>query len=316
MPNSKLMTPLFYDGNFNRDGRRMRAVCEKTVSNGTDSYRLWRSAGKPDLEYRNGENDKYYLHVEINGYLAPLGITEYVLIGQSGSMAVDERYGGCETHKRHIDELRETGGMDAYLAAMDEERAEIERLGVDPARQADYIRKCLNDRVQTYLKAKENGGQSFPDFVGALVLNDLARCVELSAAYKTMRREEQQAIAAREAEEDKAFCEEQNRIAEQAVTDAIQVIRSGGILNNDQVTFYRSRYDASSYSIVLHLMRKYSIDVPLRTQGWINGKLVSATIKDGRCGHVKFLRSRKGRCSETIFTYMDKLIQEIKEGAT
>ena len=29
MESSKLMTPLFYDGNFNREGRRMRAVLEK-----------------------------------------------------------------------------------------------------------------------------------------------------------------------------------------------------------------------------------------------------------------------------------------------
>ena len=29
MENSKLMTPLFYDGMFNRDGRRMRAVLER-----------------------------------------------------------------------------------------------------------------------------------------------------------------------------------------------------------------------------------------------------------------------------------------------
>ena len=29
MENSKLMTPLFYDGMFNREGRRMRAVLER-----------------------------------------------------------------------------------------------------------------------------------------------------------------------------------------------------------------------------------------------------------------------------------------------
>ena len=73
--------------------------------------------------------------------LSSMGITEYVLIGQSGTMAVDEQYGGREARKRHFDELREAEGMDAFYAALDEERAEIERLGSDPARQADYIRK-------------------------------------------------------------------------------------------------------------------------------------------------------------------------------
>ena len=50
MENSKLMTPLFYDGMFNRDGRRMRAVLEREISDGTQTYRLWRSAGAPDLD--------------------------------------------------------------------------------------------------------------------------------------------------------------------------------------------------------------------------------------------------------------------------
>ena len=311
--NSKLIPPLFFDGAFNREGRRMRVVHEKTVSNGTDSYRLWRSAGKPDLDYANAENDKYYLYVEINGYLAPMGITEYVLIGQSGSMAVDEQYGGREARKQHFDNLRERKGLDAFFAAMDEERAEIEQLGSDPARQADYIRKCLGDRVQTYLKAKENGGETFPDFTGALVLNDLAKCVELSAAHKAMQREERQARVAQAEEEEKAYCDEQNKIAEQAVSDAIQVIRNGGVLNNDTVKFYRSKYSSSAYSIVLYLMRQYHINVPLRTQGWINDKLVSATIRDKRCGSVQYLRAKNGRCSETFFACMDKLIRAVTE---
>ena len=310
---SKLMASLFRNGAFNRDGCRMRAVYEKTVSDGTDSYRLWRGAGKPNLEYRNAENDKYYLYVEINGYLAPLGVTEYVLIGQSGTMAVDERYGGREARKRHFDELREAKGMDAFYAALDEENAEIERLGSDPARQAKYIRKSLDDRVQTYLKAKENGGETFPDFVGALILGDLAQCAELSAANQAMWWKERQAAAVREAEEEKAFCAERNGIADQAVAYTIQVIRNGGVLKNDTVKFYESRYRASSCSIILCLMRRYGIDVPLRTQGWINGKLVNATIEDGRCSHVQYLKSKRGRCSEAFFGCMDALIRAVAE---
>ena len=72
MEGSKLMTPLFYDGNFNREGRKMRSVLEREISDGAQPYRLWRSAGKPDLDYPRTENDKYILHVEINGYLLPL----------------------------------------------------------------------------------------------------------------------------------------------------------------------------------------------------------------------------------------------------
>lgn len=41
MSNARLMKPLFYDGNFNRDGKKMRAVFEREISDGTVSYRLY-----------------------------------------------------------------------------------------------------------------------------------------------------------------------------------------------------------------------------------------------------------------------------------
>ena len=97
MENSKLMTPLFYDGMFNREGRRMRAVLEKEISDGTQTYRLWRAAGKPDLDYPRAENDKYILYVEINGYLATLRLTDYILIDNCGfTPAAQKLYGGKE----------------------------------------------------------------------------------------------------------------------------------------------------------------------------------------------------------------------------
>ena len=310
MGNSKLMMPLFYGSSFNRDGRRMRAVFAKSVSGGMDDYRLWRAAGKPDRDYASAENDKYYLYVEINGYLAPIGLTESMLIDRCGIEAVDERHGGSEARRTYLDGLRRSG-EEAYVAALEDERREIERLGSDPACQADYIRKELDVHARTYLEAKENGGKTFPDFVGALVLDDLARCAELSAAYRAMRQEERQAAAARAAEEDKAFCDEQNKIAEQTVSDAIRIIREGGELKNDTLTFYRSRYDASSCSIVLYLMRKYGIDIPLRTQGWINGRLASAMIKDGYCRSLHYWRFKRGRGSTSFYACMNKLIQAV-----
>ena len=88
MEHSKLMTPLFYDGNFNREGRRMRAVLEKEISDGTQTYRLWRAAGNPDQSYPRAGNDRYILYVEINGYLAPLGLTEFSLTEICGPKAV------------------------------------------------------------------------------------------------------------------------------------------------------------------------------------------------------------------------------------
>ena len=48
MANANLMTPLFYQDNFNVAGKKIRAVFLREVTNGTDSYRLWRRDGKPD----------------------------------------------------------------------------------------------------------------------------------------------------------------------------------------------------------------------------------------------------------------------------
>ena len=283
MENCKLMTLLFYNGNFNREGRRMRAVLEREVSDGTQTYRLWRSAGKPIHDYSwAAENDKYILLVEINGYLAPLGMTDFKLIDICGfELAAQKLYGGKEKRGAWIDALRESGGNDAGRAAVAEERKEIERYGSDPARQTAYIRNLLDGHVSAYLKSKENGGQSFPDFIGALVMNELDRCAELSMVYRTKQQAEVEAHRARVEAEDKAYCEAQNQVAERAVSEALQTIREGGILKNQTITLYQSRCNSSAYSIFNYLMRQYQVEVPLRTQGWINDKLCSAVIETG-----------------------------------
>ena len=312
MEHSKLMTPLFYEGNFNREGRRMRAVFEREIIDGTTAYRLWRGAGKPDESYPRAENDKYLLHVEINGYLLPLGITEYRLVIRSGTNAASEKlYGGEEGREQYFDNLRKSGGDDAARAALMEEDKVIAQYGSDPVYQMEYICSLLEKRVHAYLESKENGGQTFPDFYGALVLNELARCQELSTVYKAKRQAERTARWARAEAEEKAYCAERNQEAEQAVAAAIQVIRNGGILKNKTVSFYRGRYSASSYSIVNYLMRQYHVDVPLRTQGWINEMLSTATVQDGRCTYIQFLRSKRGRGSQKFFECTNALIRAV-----
>lgn len=314
METSKLMTLLFYDGNFNREGHRMRVVLEKEISDGTQTYRLWRSAGKPNQNHPHADNDKYLLYVEVNGYLLPLGMTDYNLADRCGfEPAAQELYGGKEKRGAWIDALRESGGNDAVSAGVMEERNIIEQYGGDPARQTAYIRSLLDDHVSAYLKSKETGGQTFPDFAGALVLNDLARCQELSTVYKALRQEKEAARRARAETEEKAYCAEQNRVAEQAVSAAIQVIREGGILENQTVVFYRSRYDFSACSIFNYLMRQYQVDVPLRTQGWIKEKLSSATIQDGKCENLRYLRYKNCRGSQKFFECMNALIRAVTQ---
>ena len=312
MENSKLMTPLFYGDFFNREGHRMRAIFEREITNGTDTYRLWRSAGKPDREYPSAENDKYLLYVEINSYLIPLGMTDFYIVNRCGvGPAETKLYGSSKERGQYFDRLRESEGNDAVLAALEVEKLEIERYGNDPALQSNYIHEILAKRVDIYLKAKENGGKTFPDFHGAAVAGDLDQCVELMAIYRATQRELEAARIAKATADEKAYCEEQNKKAEQAILDALQIVRTGGILKNTEICVYRSKYDSSTYSIVNYLMRKYHVDVPLRTQGWINEKLASATIQNGKCEHLQFFRSKNGRCSQKFFECMNALIQAV-----
>lgn len=234
MGNSKLMIPLFCGGNFNREGRRMRAVLEEEISDGTQTYRLWRSAGKPVVKYPRAENDKYILYVEINGYLATLGMTDFDLVYNCGAEpAAKKLYGGKEKRGAWINDIEKSGGNDAVIAAVAEEQSEIEQCGNDPARQIEYIQNLLNGHVGAYQKSKENGGQSFPDFIGALVLDDLAVCAELSMTYRAKQQAEDDARRARIEAED----EEHNRLAKQTVEAAIQIIRNGGVLENTTIMF-------------------------------------------------------------------------------
>lgn len=314
MTGSKLMIPLFYEHSFNREGHKMRAVFEREISNGTETYRLWRSAGKPDRDYPSAENDKYILYAECNGYLVPLGMTDFYLVNHCGfKIAVQKLYGSSEERERHFDDLRKSGSDSAVLAALDAEKVETEQSGNDPVVQANYIQGVFTRWVNIYLEAKENGGKTFPDFHGAAILDDLPRCVELAAIYRAAQREKEQAHAAQQAAEERAFCEERNKEAEQAVSAAIQIILAGGVLKNETVTFYRGRYSYSSYSLVNYLMRQYKVDVPLRTQGWINDKLSSATIENGKCEHLKYYRSKNGQCSQKFFSCMNALIRAVTE---
>ncbi len=290
----------------------MRAVFEREISDGTNTYRLWRGTGKPDLDYPRAENDKYLLHVEINGYLLPLGMTDFHLIDRCGFRAATQKlYGGDEEREKHFNHLRKSEGDDEILAALEEERKEIERYGSDPVCQAAYIQKFLAPNVSAYLEAKENGGKTFPDFIGALIVDDLAHCAELSKVYRAQQREKEIARRAHAAEQEKIYCEERNRKSQQTVSDAIQIIRNGGVLKNETVEFYRSRYDSSAYSIFNYLMRQYQVDVPLRTQGWINDKLSSATIKDGKCEYLQYFKSKGARSSQKFFECMNALIRAV-----
>ena len=169
-------------------------------------------------------------------------------------------------------------------------------------------KSVLDQHVAAFLDSKECDGKSFPDFVGALILEEIPSCLALRTKYRAYKQEEALKRQADQEEQDRAFCEERNRKAEQMIDLAIRTIRGGGTLKNEPISLYKSRYDSSTYSIVNHLMRRYQVDVPLRTQGWINDKLISVTIENGKCEHLRYMRSKGAQCSQKIFDCMHELI--------
>lgn len=136
------------------------------------------------------------------------------------------------------------------------------------------------------------------------------------AAYRIARyaRLEEKRIEERKRREaeDAQYIKEMNERAEAQVKAAVDIIKNGGELENADISFYSGRYAHSTYAIVNYLMRYYGIDVPLRTQGWINRKLSSVTIRDGSCVSLQYQRTGKARTgSNVFFQYMDDLIAAV-----
>ena len=309
---SKLMTPLFVGGMFNSEGRRMWADFEKEITDGTTTYKLWRSAGKPNVEYPRAENDRYYFHAEVNGRLLPLGMTEWFLIDRCGfDAAVLKLYSGKEARQQYFNRLRDSGNEAGIKTALATERTEIELCGSDPACQTQYIRKLLDGHVSAYLASNADGGKSFPDFIGALIMDDLARCSELSAVYKSLRAKEREEFVAREAAKAKEYADSENEKLEQTVSDAVQIIKSGGILDNKKVVYYETPNCGKSCSLINYLMRRYNVKVPLRTQGWIETRLTGVRIENGESKELWYRRTKNGRGSQLFFQCMNDLIHTV-----
>lgn len=121
--------------------------------------------------------------------------------------------------------------------------------------------------------------------------------------------------AARKAEE-AAYVQEKNDEAEALIETAIETIRRGGEVGNDTVEIFKSRYDSSCYSLVNVLLRRYGIDVPLRTQGWIAGKLARFSVSDGQLGTCYYIpKKRNEKASSTYQTYLRQLIAAVQKEA-
>ena len=310
MSDAKLMMPLFCNGMFNCGGRRIRAVHLYDVSDGEHRYRLWTKAGTPDIDYPRVESDRYLLYVEIHGYLAPLGMTEYFLTEHCGYLpAMRELYGGAEHRRMYFDSLQKSAIEEAVAI----ERTVIYHLGKESPRQADYIHGILNEHLMRYTASKESEGKTFPDYIGALMANELDACIQLAETYKTHKQQEDEIRQAQIAEQERTHQQSVNAEKETIVAAALQIIRSGGTLQNDPLRYYNENGTLVETSLILYLMREYHVNVPIRTQGWIKERLATANVQEDFCGSVTYYRARKSQCSQKFFDCMQELITAVHD---
>ena len=313
MSEAKLMLPLFYNGMFNRDGRKIRAVHNYDVSDGEYSYRLWTQAGQPDMDYPRSESDRYLLYVEIQGYLVPLDMTEYRLTERCGYLpAMQELYGGVKNRSAYFNSLQKNGVGEA----IEREDSVIYHLGKKSPLQANYIRGILDEHLQQYAASKESGGEAFPDYIGALMANELDACIQLAETYKAHKQQENEIRQARIAEQERAHQQSVNAGKEKIVAAALQIIRSGGTLQNDPLRYYKENGTLVETSLILYLMREYHVNVPIRTQGWIKERLATANVQEDFCGSVTYYRARKSQYSQKFFDCMRELIAAVQEMTT
>lgn len=169
-------------------------------------------------------------------------------------------------------------GPDAVIAELDRAVAEGGRV---LNAQIELARHIAPEKVDGYIQARQ--------------------------CFLDLRAAQEERAHQKRAEEHKAFCQAKNAEAQKQLEQALEIIRSGGKLENHFIAFYPSYDDCRSYRIINHLARKYSVNIPLKVQGWINGKLIYVCIQNG---HAESIR-HAGKISKTIWGYLEQLIEAV-----
>ena len=199
-------------------------------------------------------------------------------------------------------------GREPVRHEVDETVSSVTRCGIDTVDGIiNVINRLIGNSDHIPMLYVEFVRQIDPDMVPAMM--------ESRRLYgERMSQKAKEAKEKREAE-DAEYVRKKNELAEQTVDKAISILRNGGILNNDDVTFYNDRYDSNTYSVVNYLCRKYGIKLPLRTAGWVNDCLANLRIENDKCENLQYYQRKKTtKASEVIYGYINQLIAAVKAG--
>lgn len=176
------------------------------------------------------------------------------------------------------------------------------------------------DTLENYLEKLDETARD-GRFIGRVEIEfvrqfDAERAERYAAARLVyVKRKEEQYAAERERRETEnaAYVKEKNDEAEAVIQTAIATIKSGnGKIGNDEIEIFKSRYTSNTYALVNVLCRRYNVEVPLRTQGWIAKKLGCFVVENGKHKSIMWQPEKRGeKPSQTIHKYLEKLVEAI-----
>jgi hypothetical protein len=169
-----------------------------------------------------------------------------------------------------------------------------------------YITNCLNNNQfinVADIKLMELAGES---------LEYIQTLTDHRQKILDMREQEHNEIEIKKKAKDKAYIDERNKIAEEIITQAEQAIINKQDVKNVKIVLYKSHYESNATSLILHLMKKYNINVPLKTQGWINQALANI-IYDKTYKDYSYQYYKSSVNSTKFASYLYQLVYKIKE---
>lgn len=197
-------------------------------------------------------------------------------------------------------------GREPVRHEVDEAVSSITRCGIDTV---DGIINTVNRLIGN----SDHIPMLYVEFVRQIKPNMVPAMMESRRLYaERIERKAKEAKEKREAE-DAEYVRQKNEVADRVVNKAIEILRNGGILSNDDVVIYKSRYDSSTYSVVNYLCRKYGVKLPLRTAGWVNDCLANLQIENDKCENLQYYkRTKNTTASNAIYGYINQLIAAVK----
>lgn len=313
-----LKTPLFIGQNFNEAGKKKRFVFVKEISDGKQSFSLWHSAGKPEFPYAP-TNGRYCLYAEINGYLIPLRLSEEKLICNAGYPFATERlFGNTSKKQEFYNIIRSFPDNIVGREACNVEEQMILFYGRKEINQVAYLNEYLGFHIQKFRDAKESDGKTFPDFIGACVLNELSLCCKLRDTYMAYKAVEKQADYEIKKAASEEIVKKGNEQIKIQIDKTMDCLRSGNVnfieipkidvYKMDGVFYYKQRISA-----LIYLFQQFGIDIPPRTKNWIEERLIGISVESFRCVSMRYNRAKKTEHgSQAAFKYINQLINDIK----